>query len=451
MSMELPDRGGHMKSHVLVLIGIAFVLAGCGQAPLKEYPETTTADARRLTSEIATGAAQHLDVLAPEEFVQAKKLSEKVDAAIIDGDDENEILSIIAQSRAVLKSAYTIGKSRRPAVDGIIRIRQMAMEAGVRNYPKFGSDLNHVDDDLRDQVHHLDDLSLKDFSKIQGKYMDLELATLKANNLDHIIKAIETAKDEHKAKKVAPKSLKTAEFDLQNAENMIAASRGRPETYRASVEKARYSSQLLTDVIMVATKGENRLDEDTALNIVYQNRRISSLQTNLTAANTKNKTLDQKMTVANATYKLQKSIEAARHSFTKQEAEVYQQGDRVLIRLKAMNFSSGHAELPASSFTLLNRVKKVAIDLGFQHMIIEGHTDSAGKSESNDQLSQSRAEAVAHYFESNGVDGDKIQAVGFGFKKPIASNKTSIGRSQNRRVDIIITPNGAQRETASEK
>jgi outer membrane protein OmpA-like peptidoglycan-associated protein len=66
------------------------------------------------------------------------------------------------------------------------------------------------------------------------------------------------------------------------------------------------------------------------------------------------------------------------------------------------------------------------------------------------RLSENRAQAVATYFSSNGIERGKIQAVGEGYKAPIASNKTKAGRAQNRRVDVIITPSGTRQPAAEE-
>ncbi|MGD8372231.1 MAG: OmpA family protein, partial [Syntrophobacterales bacterium] len=62
--------------------------------------------------------------------------------------------------------------------------------------------------------------------------------------------------------------------------------------------------------------------------------------------------------------------------------------------------------------------------------------------EVNDHLSQRRADAVRQYFVANGtLSEDKIIAVGYGSKRPLASNETPEGRAINRRIDVFITPN----------
>jgi OOP family OmpA-OmpF porin len=70
--------------------------------------------------------------------------------------------------------------------------------------------------------------------------------------------------------------------------------------------------------------------------------------------------------------------------------------------------------------------------------IIIGHTDSTGKAEYNMGLSSRRAQAVADYLVSTGVDANKLRVAGRGMNDPIASNDTDEGRARNRRVDIIV-------------
>lgn len=71
-------------------------------------------------------------------------------------------------------------------------------------------------------------------------------------------------------------------------------------------------------------------------------------------------------------------------------------------------------------------------------VMVDGHTDNIGTAAYNQQLSIKRANAVRNALIKNGVAADKIQAKGYGFEKPVASNKTKEGRAQNRRVEITI-------------
>jgi len=70
---------------------------------------------------------------------------------------------------------------------------------------------------------------------------------------------------------------------------------------------------------------------------------------------------------------------------------------------------------------------------------IGGHTDSVGKDASNLKLSQSRAESVRTYLIKRGIASNRMVPKGFGENVPIADNRTEAGRSQNRRVEFLIT------------
>ncbi|KPP85860.1 MAG: putative outer membrane protein [Rhodobacteraceae bacterium HLUCCO07] len=71
---------------------------------------------------------------------------------------------------------------------------------------------------------------------------------------------------------------------------------------------------------------------------------------------------------------------------------------------------------------------------------VVGHTDNVGTAAFNNQLSQERALAVARVLISNGTSANRIVVSGRGFYEPIASNTSSAGRAENRRVEIVITP-----------
>ncbi len=127
--------------------------------------------------------------------------------------------------------------------------------------------------------------------------------------------------------------------------------------------------------------------------------------------------------------------------FRPDEAEVYKQGDRLVVRLKAIRFPIGKHFIMPDNYALLSKVQRAIRTFGEPNVIIEGHTDSTGAMELNEHLSQQRAEAVRAYFVANGTLTDRnIVAVGYGSKRPLASNATPEGRAINRRIDLIIVP-----------
>ncbi|HWM89143.1 MAG TPA: OmpA family protein [Thermoanaerobaculia bacterium] len=71
-------------------------------------------------------------------------------------------------------------------------------------------------------------------------------------------------------------------------------------------------------------------------------------------------------------------------------------------------------------------------------VVVQGHTDSTGSEEHNQDLSERRAESVRRYLAGLGVDPDRLAMMGFGETSPVASNDSDSGRQQNRRVDILL-------------
>jgi len=107
-----------------------------------------------------------------------------------------------------------------------------------------------------------------------------------------------------------------------------------------------------------------------------------------------------------------------------------------------LQFEFDSAKLTATDMAQLDKIVPVLNDprAGFIGGVIEGHTDSVGSEQYNMGLSKRRAEAVAAYLQSQGVNlGNRFATEAFGESKPIASNDTAEGRAENRRVVIRRT------------
>ncbi len=105
-----------------------------------------------------------------------------------------------------------------------------------------------------------------------------------------------------------------------------------------------------------------------------------------------------------------------------------------------VNFESGKATLLSGSHAILNDVvKTLNAHPEIQKVNIEAHTDSMGDENLNQKLSAARASAVVEYLVGKGISRSKLVSKGFGESLPIADNKTSDGRAQNRRVEFFIT------------
>jgi OOP family OmpA-OmpF porin len=102
-------------------------------------------------------------------------------------------------------------------------------------------------------------------------------------------------------------------------------------------------------------------------------------------------------------------------------------------------FDFNKASIKSVSFALLNEVAQAMADNPKIRVEVGGHTDSVGNDAFNLKLSQSRAESVRTYLIKRGIDSNRMVPKGYGENVPIADNRTEAGRSQNRRVEFVIT------------
>lgn len=105
------------------------------------------------------------------------------------------------------------------------------------------------------------------------------------------------------------------------------------------------------------------------------------------------------------------------------------------VILEGVLFESGSATIERASYPRLDRVVEYMSHRPSTRIRVAGYTDNVGNPQRNRALSESRARAVRAYLVSHGIDGGRIEAVGFGDQNPIASNDTEEGRAQNRRIE----------------
>jgi len=106
----------------------------------------------------------------------------------------------------------------------------------------------------------------------------------------------------------------------------------------------------------------------------------------------------------------------------------------------AVLFPTGKWDLLPGAKEKLDAVAEALKNQADHKMVVEGHTDSQGSPTSNMELAQKRAQTVRDYLVMRGVPDNIITANGIGQSRPVADNKTADGRSNNRRVEIIVQP-----------
>ena len=121
----------------------------------------------------------------------------------------------------------------------------------------------------------------------------------------------------------------------------------------------------------------------------------------------------------------------------------------VVLTLEDVLFETDKAELKPGADLAMNRLADFMRDHPDRRLLIEGHTDARGAEQYNQRLSLQRAYAVTEALVERGIETNRLRPVGLGEAYPVASNETTAGRQQNRRVEIVVSePDGSFDENA---
>jgi outer membrane protein OmpA-like peptidoglycan-associated protein len=120
---------------------------------------------------------------------------------------------------------------------------------------------------------------------------------------------------------------------------------------------------------------------------------------------------------------------------------VTRMGDNITLNMPSnITFALNSADLNQGFYNALDGVSMVLKEYNKTVIEVAGHTDSSGSDQYNQALSQRRAQSVAGYLSSHGVQGQRLITVGAGEAHPVASNDNEQGRAANRRVELTIVP-----------
>jgi len=120
---------------------------------------------------------------------------------------------------------------------------------------------------------------------------------------------------------------------------------------------------------------------------------------------------------------------------------VSREGDNITLNLPdGITFDFNKTTLKPQFYPALGRVAGTLSEYNQTIVEVVGHTDSVGSDEVNNRISRQRAEEVANYLRSQGVQAERLEILGAGKRFPVADNSTDAGRAQNRRVEIRLIP-----------
>jgi len=484
---------------IITLLSFAGIwsVGKCKAEPF-QTPESLTLQIDWLENDLRNSRNVQVDILSPNAFAEAEELLNEAKKRLDRGDKQSKIIEKIAGAQNQLKRAKEVSQRARKELSKVLKARELARAAGATNYEKEYAEIEEEFLELTEAIEK-DRIkrAQKNAPKVSEQYRQLELRAIKEQTLGEARKLIKQAEREG-AKKLAPntyaeaqkKLLEVDEFISKNpyqklkihnmaGEALLQAGRllqvtrqsetiktMKPEMVTLWVEGILFeTSSKLATVDMrdqpLATQKENILGAIDALqqDHSFLMAKVKSQQTDIESKDKQIAYLEKqtqkeqaaKKRIAAEREEAEKRLAAERRFnqlftevrayFRPDEAEVYKQGSELVIRLKAISFPVGKDVIMPSNYSLLSKAQRAIRTFGEPSLVIEGHTDSTGSEDRNQHLSQRRAESVRAYLVANGtLPQEKIIAVGYGSKRPLASNKTAEGRAINRRIDVIIRP-----------
>lgn len=435
------------KRSTLIAVSLLFVASCATDVKKMSQPEDITPEMAVNNTETMKKDAlmNQADVLARNNFKSGLDYLKEAKDDLGESDEAEEVIDDSAVAQTYFNKASLEAKDKASGFERVLAARKQAVVSGVHDFKPVKEKLNDIDEDFRDDTDNFTkSLSATSSANFQKRYMEIHVLAVQETKLGPA-RAVFKKLTERNAEDLAPNNFKTAKEDILLAENMIEKSTTNTEFYEKSVTKANESTKMLYDVMNVIKKNGDSTPESAAVKIVNQERKLGNLRTDLMAMGTISTAQEMAILSQADRIAFQKAMDDVRKDFSSNEAEVYQQGNQLIIRLKKMDFPVGKAAVPQSSEKLLAKVSKIVKDLDPSKVVIQGHTDSTGSVTLNKDLSKSRANSVASYLKNEGLNST-IDTIGFGSDKPLADNQTKEGRALNRRVDVVITAKNEQTE-----
>lgn len=121
------------------------------------------------------------------------------------------------------------------------------------------------------------------------------------------------------------------------------------------------------------------------------------------------------------------------------EMEARQTERGLVLTLGDVLFDVGKSTLKSGGDRAVAQLAEFMFEYPERRVLVEGYTDSSGGEETNQRLSEQRANAVRQALLQKGIASSRIETTGYGESYPVATNGTSAGRQQNRRVEVVIS------------
>ena len=468
------------RALAVLLLGL-FVLGAAAQENLRATLFAQTDEALKAANEARA------NVLAPKNYAEAAEHYRDAEKKLERGGSIESIKKDLADAARSLRKAVDATRLAGVTLTSAIQARNDAEEADAKQFA--AKEWQDAEEKFASAAMRLEDGNVNSARSravdAEKRYRTAELAAIKANYLDETRRLIKQA-DKDRVERYAPKTLAKAEALLAQAEKALTENRYDTDEPRSLARQAKYEvkhamylartlepvrdrdvsledfalanekpiEQISATLDLVAELDEGydgptqaitakieTLQKD-AYELSERRGQILELESEIQRLEGQLGTQSQRLAAQEQQRQRFRQVSAM---FGPDEAQVFTQGQNVLVRPIGLVFPSGSAQIETRYFALLRKVQDAIRVFPNSLVVVEGHTDSFGSDETNLKLSQERANAVRAYLLANmtNLSAADVQPVGFGESRPVANNETVEGRAKNRRIDLLIRPKPA--------
>lgn len=460
----------------LIMAFIALALSSCSSVHHKRADILDRKDSIAvLQGKIEKALLADVNILAPESFSKTKNLLDKAMREAQRSTDSIAGNQTAVEGLAALEKAEKISEETRPILSHTLekRTRARAAQAHIlfpQEYAKLDQELTYAARALEEGRHQE---GIGKNAALATAFENLEMKAVKESVVSRASSAYDEAVRAH-ALRLAPITMQKAKSEIDIAKQIIEVEKDNREKATFHGRRALYFALQAKNIAdtLIAFNKERLTDERKVLWFQDQlsqvhkahspdgvsfdkaNRevvaeleeKVASLvakvrnlkETNIAAGR---KIVEKEHALAEQA-RPDAVFEKITSLFTKEEAEVLKRDEDIIIRSYGFNFPVNKAELLTSNFTLLKKIVEAIDNVPSAQIEVEGHTDSSGSARLNLNLSKKRAQNIADYLiKVAGIDEGRVVAIGFGFEKPLAGNKTQVGREKNRRIEVVIKNN----------